>query len=484
MAHNPDDYFPPDRFVKIPNVAIFTEHERLKNGKKVKVTKTELEKMAVNHNRLWDDLALAAPISLGHTLDTGPDGAEVPETEQPPVVGNTLNHIVGKLPDGRDTLFADLYVRREHENVIRDWPGRSIEFYPNRCTYYPLSLLRSSAPELELPVIRYEKESLPDELKPYKFHINEPLTYSTSQTKETMTNCDPKDMKKNYEKDETEKKPEDAAMDTAAKAESKGAKESDSKVSDLEQKVNVLTEFMTKFAPVLEQLASVLSDEGGENDLMQTDGAKPPMDDKKPSPMPEKGESKPEEKDERKSFEKPVSFEAGMGSSTNGFVAGDSNKKDNYKMSNEEVVKFRKQIEDEVAAKYKVLETELAATKKVADQLNKDNRLAKAKEMVKELEEVHNIKYKSDAIRQKDIEIIAKLTPEAAKEFVEMAKDRYERKLPDSASVKEVAKYAVEGEPDVGAKTPEEAWERAQKILQSGLSREEWYRQQAASKKQ
>ena len=473
MKRNPQDYFPPDRFEVYPKIAVFKVHQRVKGGRNITVTKEDLLKMADNHNRLWDELGLAAPISLGHTLDHGPDGAEVPEDEQPRIVGNTLNHFVGKLPNGEDALFADLYIRQEDKHVVRDWPGRSVEYYPNRHSYYPLSLLRSSAPELELPVIKYEKEALPDDLKPYTFEMNEPFAYSQTQESESMDkNCDPKDMKKDYEKEPMDKpedkKPEDAAKDKAVKEESKGAKEDKASTSDLESKVNTLMSFL----PVLEQLAAMLSEEGpegaegeGKDDLMSpSDKPSPPMD-------------KPSEKDEAKSFEKPVNFEAGMGSATNGYVPGYTKDKDNYKMTNEEVAKYKKQEED--LAKYKA---ELDATKKIATDLLKKSRLAEAKEMVRELEEVHNIKYASDVERNEDIEMLAALEPKSAKAYVERAKVRYQKKLPDAAGVQEVAKYAVTEEPDLMAKTPEEAQQRALKMIQSGLSPEEFYKKLAEGK--
>ncbi len=232
--------------------------------------------------------------------------------------------------------------------------------------------------------------------------------------------------------------------------------------------------------PDLMQLVALMKEEGpaGDEDLMKADGdAKPPMGDKskdKPAPVaPEKG---PEVVDGKS--DQPVKFDSAMGSSTNGCIPSNT-KKEAYNMNDADKVKYKKEVEVEVAAKYKA---DLDAVKKVNDQLLKESRLLKAKEMVTDLEETFMIQYASDAVRNEDIDMLSKLEPSAAKQYVEMAKVRYAKKLPNSAAVAEVAKYAVEGEPDLQSKTPEEAHERAMKIVKSGLSVEEFYKQLAAGK--
>lgn len=143
-------------------------------------------------------------------------------------------------------------------------------------------------------------------------------------------------------------------------------------------------------------------------------------------------------------------------------------------MKNDEVLKYKADLE-KAQAELTKLRQDQQATQKVAKDLYKESRKTKAEKWVSDLETVDMVAYKSEKEKQEDIEMLAGLDEDTAKIMLDRMKARYQRKLPDSTSVKEVAKYAVESEPDLGTKTPEEAHERAMQIIKSGMSVEQFY---------
>jgi hypothetical protein len=481
MTRNPEEVFPSSDFVYVPNVPVFRTHSRIKGGKRVTVTEKDLEEIADRHNQSFDELGIAVPLTLGHTRQNA-DGEDVPETEQPPVVGWSVQYRIAPLENGEPALYCDWYIQKEHKDVLRSYPTRSVEYFINRKSFWPIALLRSSAPELELPILRYSVDS-PSLAEPsVRFQITSPLTYSTCpQPTETepMT-------KTKYEDDADKKKDapqseDDKAVADAQKKETKGAKQDASDLSDIKSKLDTLMAFV----PLLEQLGQMMAMEGeGEGDEGGGEGddlMKPAEDDaegKKEVPPPkEMIDDKPEEKDARKEFEKPVNFDAGFGSSTNGFIP--SMEKDKAKMAaSDEVLKYKKEVDAQMAA----MKAELDATRKVAEDLNKKNRRAEAEKLVYRMENEFGLELKSDKVRKEEIDTLTVLGPAEAAIYVERAKERYARKLPNSDAVKEVAKYAAEGEPELSPKTPQEAQERAMQIVKSGLTVEEFYKQMAGKK--
>ncbi len=467
-----EDLFPSDKYELYPRVAVFKTHQRVKNGKMVKVDRDTLEKIAYTHNERLRRSHRASPFSKGHTL-SDPSGDDIPEEDQPDICGYGVRFYVDKVQEEpeEDYLFCDLYLKKKEREVLEDWPAISPEYLPSRSLLYPIAFLKSSPPELAMPPVLHRYSA--DEDKPYRVTLTNPLTYSIPKESE----MNPDEMKDDVKPEpKADKKPEEKAKDEAAEKETKGAKSDKSDLSELKEMLAPLLEAL----PDLMQLVALMKEEtpAEGDDLMKPVGDNKDM----PSPSKEKGDEVVKEPEDAPA---PVKFDAGMGSATNGCVPGfdKSNKKDNYTMSDDEKLKYRAEAkaeaEKEIAAKYKA---DLEATKKVANDLLKKSRLAEAKEMVRELETVHMIQYASDEIRQQDVDMIAKLEPASAKQYVEMAKVRYQKKLPDSKAVSEVAKYAVEGEPDIASKTPEEAQERAIKMVKSGLTVEEFYKKLAEGK--
>jgi hypothetical protein len=284
---------------------------------------------------------------------------------------------------------------------------------------------------------------------------------------------DPKSDPKPADKKEPKDAPEDKAEKDAVQAETKGAKSDAADLSDLKQIIAALQPLLDKM-PQLMQLVALMDEEGGpvdeDQDLMRpAGGPKPPLDDK--------SAPKPAEKDKDAVVEdgkvsQHVKFESSMGSATNGFTPSFT-KKEDYKVTDQEKVKYKAEVEAEVAAKYKA---ELEAVKKVASDLNKKSRLQEAEKLIYSLEKDFNIVFSTPEAKAEDTQMLAELEPKSAAVMFERMKVRYQKRLPDSKGVEEVAKYAIEGEPDLSPKTAEEAQERAIKIRQSGLSVEEFYK--------
>ncbi len=489
MSRTVESHYSPDAYDYVP-VAVFRTHERIKNGRNVKVDRTKLQAIADKHNGLWERYGRASPMSLGHTLDTGPDGAEVPETAQPDTAGAVLKLHIQEAPDEPDEyILWGLWCRPKDRKVeLSKYMSLSPEYYPGRDLLYPFSLLKSSAPELPdmpaLPLL-YGVELKPDEEPPYRLLMTNPFHYSLPTETNEMNPFEAEEKKPTDDKEvkseksdpkKDDKKPEDAAKDKAVKAEEKGSKEDASDLSDIKQ---MLAQLMPVL-PDLMQLVALMKEEGpsGDEDLMKPEGDKPPMGDKpepKSAPV-EKG--KDEVVDDRKDAASPVKFDSSMGSATNGCVPGFSNSKEKeaYKM-NDEMLKYKAEVEQKLKAK----DGELAAVKKIAEDLNKKSRRQEAEKLVYSMETDHNIVMTAE-VKAEEIDTLAALDPKSAEIYFKRACVRYQKKLPNSAAVAEVAKYAVEGEPELQSKTPEEAHERAMKIVKSGLSVEEFYKQLAAGK--
>lgn len=432
--------FNPDKYQRIPSVAVFKEHERVKGGRSIKVTRKDLQQIADNHNRKFKELGVGVPLSYGHTLDTGPNGAEVPEKDQPELLGWCVNFKVDRLPSGEDALFGDFYLPKDKAQwVLDNLPTRSVEYFPNSQRLHPIALLKTSAPELDLPVIRYSGEDAP-----YLYSISEPITPSEN----SMSNCDTKkedmkDDKKKYEDD-------DAAMEKAEKGVTKGAVEDKAAVGQLQQQMAQVMEMLSKVMPVVEQLGSLLSEDaegGAEGDLMQPAGK--PEGKPEPNEMEEEEEDpkdKPKEMDSAKKSEgPPVKFEGSLASPTNVSIPSNEKEKDHYAM-NDDAIKYKKKVESMEAEllKYK---KEQAAKDALLNELVKDKKKAVAKELVRKLEEEEMVQYASEEVRQADVKFFETLDAEAQKNYFDMAKVRYQKKLPQSP---DAVKYQVAGNPQLG----------------------------------
>lgn len=430
MAYLPETEFDPDKYVRIPSVAVFKEHERVKGGRSIKVTRKDLQQIADNHNQKFRLLGVGVPLSYGHTLD----GDDVLEENQPELLGFCVNFSVDKLPTGEDALFGDFYLPKNKADWILDnLPTRSVEYFPNSQRLHPIALLKTSAPELDLPVIRYTGEDAP-----YRFTLSDPIPYSEQKQ---MAN-DKMDCKKD-EKDEDKKKYEDdadtAPMEKAKKDATQGEVSKKSELADLTEKVDQLMAGFSKFLPLLEQLEGLMDEEGA--DPMKPAEAGPEGAGEEEAEEPEKPmDKKPEEKDSAKKVEgDPVKF-MGMPSTTNTSIPSD--KKEDYKM-NDEAVKYKKEVETlrSELAKYK---QESAKRDAILNQLAADKKLNEAKEYVRRLEDEEMVAYASDEVRQADVALFAKLDSDAAENYFKMAKDRYQKKAPATSGA---AKYQAQEAP-------------------------------------
>jgi hypothetical protein len=474
MQRSVEARYPRDKYDYIPGVPVFKTHTRLKSGKLVKVTRDDLEETAKTHNWLWDALGRASPFSEGHTLDSGPDGAEVPETDQPDVCGVGVKFYVDKWPTDpeEDYLFCTYVVPKTETERIKKTYGDgalSPEYYPSRKWLYPISLLKSSAPELEMPPIPF-KYGLEEE--PYQL----PIPFHYTKETEPMNPMDEKEAEKEVETEkEAPEKEKKSPEEKAEKKESKGAKQDTSDLGEIKQMLTQLMPLVQNMDKIMALVQLMDEEEGGEDPMKPAGG--PEKVDSKPVPADvEKGaDSKPEEKD--KAFDNPVKFDASVSSGTNGCVPGfNKDKKENYKVDkNDDVLKYKKEL-DAAKAELAKVKTEQQATAKVAKDLYKESRRTKAEKWVHELETVDLVQYQSEEAKQEDIEMLSGLDEDTAKIMLGRMKVRYQKKLPDATEVKNVAKYAVESEPDLGTKTPEEAHERAMQIIKSGMSVEQFYK--------
>lgn len=425
----PAEMFDLDKYVRIPSVAVFKEHERVKGGRSIKVTRKDLQQIADNHNEKFRLLGVGVPLSYGHTLD-----GDVLEEEQPELLGHCVNFTVDKLPTGEDALFGDFYLPKDRANWILDnLPTRSVEYFPNSQRLHPIALLKTSAPELDLPVIRYTGQEAP-----YRFTLSDPISYSEQKL---MAN-DKTDCKMDEKKDDDKKKYEDddaVPMEKAKKDATQGAVSEKSEMASLSEKVDQLMALMSKFAPALEQLEGLLAEEGGADPMQPAgdgpDGNEPEMEKEEP-----KAADKPKEMDSAKKAEgNPVKF-MGMPSTTNTSIPSD--KKEDYKMESE-AVKYKKEVETlrGELAKYK---QESAKRDAVLNQLAADKKLNEAKEYVRRLEDEEFVAYASDEVRQADIALFNRLDSDAAENFFKIAKERYAKKTPVTSGA---AKYQAQEAP-------------------------------------
>lgn len=471
---NIEKLFPPERYELIPRVAVFKTHERHKGGRLVKVTKTELEKIAKNHNGQFARLGRAAPFSKGHTLDEGPDGADVPEEDQPDVVGYGVRFYVDKVPEepNEDFLFCDLYLMKKDRDVLEQYPAISPEYYPSLNQLYPISFLKSSAPELSLPPVlhRYGVE-VAEEDEPYSLTMKNPLTYT--KEKDVMD----KNEKVKCEADEKDKDVKDAQV-----KETKGAKEDGADLAALKDQVAEIMQFL----PVLKELSQMLSAEGSEDDEGEEDEKagkdkskdKPEEADEDESKDPlvplDAGAMKDQKVDDKKS---PVKFDAGMASATNGYVPSNT-KKENYKVDNDELLKYKAEVKAEMDA----LKAKSQEAIQLAETLQKKNRRVEAEKLVYELENKYNILFASPVIREEEIVALTELDPDSAKIYYERAKVRYQKKTPDAEGAKKAVKYSTENPDDIKSLPPEDAKKLADKIVASGLSYEQYFAKLAGKK--
>jgi len=149
-----DDPFPRDQYVKVSNVAIFSEHEtKTPEGEPQRFDQDALQRLIDRGNERIEASGDYAAVCVGHTHDPDdPNGAE----EQPEVIGAMGPYRLGLLGHpGRQqkyAILADLWIRRDKIDKYNAHPRRSVELWyeHDRPAWIdPLSLL-TEAPRLDL----------------------------------------------------------------------------------------------------------------------------------------------------------------------------------------------------------------------------------------------------------------------------------------------------------------------------------------------
>ena len=122
------DPFPNGRYVRVKDVPIFAEHETTaRNGRKLKFTKRELERVAARCNRRIKETGDYAMLTVGHTPEPG-SGLPSPE-----VIGFVGPYRMGTLGEPgqrqRYAILANFWVMRKDWNKFEKHPRRSVELW-------------------------------------------------------------------------------------------------------------------------------------------------------------------------------------------------------------------------------------------------------------------------------------------------------------------------------------------------------------------
>jgi hypothetical protein len=411
---DPGTLFPPDKYVLVRGVPVFDAHESDgRNGKPRKITTEKLKRLANTCNRKFDRLGVATPLTLGHTKD----GADVKEEDQPPIVGWSVKYSIGKLPDGRDALYSDWYVKKKFEHVIDEYPHRSIELWDARDDINPIALLKT-APERDLPIIRYSSSPPVDDVYRYTFS---PPTSSSPTDPKTMPTDD-----------------KTAVMTDAVASETSSAKSAAADLAEMKAQIAEIKQFM-------ETLMQAVGEGGDDGDdlLAPADGDDSDFDDDTDGEDDDKADdgkkSKPEPKaDDAKTDDekKPEKFEATYAGPGNTYTPEMKTKMS--RDTTETRVDFKREIDAAVAI-----------YRRENEDLRTHYNRSLAKEAVVELEAA-GIDFGTPEEREEELTLFANLLREdRTKASFEAHKakvaKKYKRKpdaKPDSAAVAEVARYA------------------------------------------
>lgn len=120
----PADLDDPEQFVAVGPVPYLDVHDDPEHGP---VGEDTLAKLRDNGNRRTRSGRYTALI-LGHTRLPGRAGEEVPERDQPPVVGYAVDFFLAPDPnEGRPCLWAHERHARAHASELKGYPWRSVE---------------------------------------------------------------------------------------------------------------------------------------------------------------------------------------------------------------------------------------------------------------------------------------------------------------------------------------------------------------------
>lgn len=142
------DFDNPEKWVTVTGVPVLDEHEQTdEKGQPVGYVDSDvLQEISRNNNNRVLATGDPAPLTVGHTSDN-------PNVAEKPIVGFAVNYRVAPFKNGRNAIYVDYKIRKRHENVIEDFPRRSVELWMSRKELDPIALLGGTTPERDLGVI-------------------------------------------------------------------------------------------------------------------------------------------------------------------------------------------------------------------------------------------------------------------------------------------------------------------------------------------
>ena len=158
----------------LENVPIFVENERtaVSNGKRVqvKVDEARLQGLAERLARKEARTGVVLRGTEGHLkLVPGPDGKPVvaPQNQQPPILAYGRNVRFGHWGPGQEPgVLCDVYIPKGGLSRVKDFPYRSLEFYPREVTGRDeddatgFAFLKTD-PALDMGMLTYERGFAP-----------------------------------------------------------------------------------------------------------------------------------------------------------------------------------------------------------------------------------------------------------------------------------------------------------------------------------
>ena len=428
--YDPAYLFPPDRFIKLSHVAVFDEHEmpHAKGGKPKKVTEDDLKRIAATCNKKFVTVGAATALALGHTKE------EADEHEQPEIVGWATDFSVDKFgKTGKKALYCDWYIRRKYEHVIESYPHRSVEWWRDRDDLNPISLLRT-APERDLPIIRYSKT--PD---------GDVYRYSFTPTLPPSPNSENRIMNDDEKTKVADAVAGESSSNTQLAAEVAGLKEQLGQLTSMFQELMQMVQSeggegggdgdgKEPADDLLAQAGDEGDDKAGDDEADNSEGAddQDKEGDKKAAKVPEKMAADGE----------PEQYAADAGP-TNTFTPG------------MEKTKMSRDADKELVAKYERMAAKMV--KDATDVIMKENEdlrvqynRGKAEKAVAGLETDHNIDFGTDADREEETTLLTNLLAydKAGKSFAthcDKIARKYKRKessKPDSPGAAKVVQFS------------------------------------------
>lgn len=135
------------QFVVKKSVPVLDAHVLERNGERLNIDSKFLSEVVEQCSRREENGWLC-PLIVGHTK---------PGVESP-VVGFATNWRLSNYRD-RPAIFCDFLVYKDKENVLREYPRRSVELWLQRKEIDPIALLGGSSPERDLGLLLFSKEN-------------------------------------------------------------------------------------------------------------------------------------------------------------------------------------------------------------------------------------------------------------------------------------------------------------------------------------